>query len=98
MQYSPELEKALDAIQSIRTQADLNVLAEAWKNQQTFIATRIGRMVKKGDTVQWENRGVVKTGTIVKMNKKTCEVVNAGSSPFGRTVTKIYNSMIVGKV
>ena len=41
MQYSPELEKALDAIQSIRTQADLNVLAEAWKNQQTFIATHV---------------------------------------------------------
>ena len=32
--------------------------------------------------------GVVKTGTIIKMNKKTCEVVNAGA-PFGRTVTKI---------
>ena len=79
-------------------QADLNGPAEAWKNQQIFIAPRIGRMVKKGDTVQWENLGVVKTGTIVKMNKKTCEVVNAGASPFGRTVTKSIIPMIVGKV
>ena len=95
---SKELDTALTAIQSIRTQTDLNVLAQAWRDQQTFIATRIGRMVKKGDTVQWENKGVVKTGTIVKMNKKTCEIQNAGATPFGRTVTKIYNSMIVGKV
>jgi hypothetical protein len=95
---SKELDTALTAIQAIRTQTDLNVLAQAWRDQQTFIATRIGRMVKKGDTVQWENKGVVKTGTIVKMNKKTCEIQNAGATPFGRTVTKIYNSMIVGKV
>ena len=98
MQNSNELQTAIDAIQAIRTQSDLNVLAQTWKNQQTFIATRIGRMVKRGDTIQWENRGVIKTGTIVKMNKKTCEVQNAGATPFGRTVTKIYNSMIVGKV
>ena len=55
MQYSPELEKALDAIQSIRTQADLNVLAEAWKNPTDFYCPRNGRMVKKGDTIQWES-------------------------------------------
>ena len=53
-------------------------------------------MVKKGDTVQWENRGVVKTGTITKLNKKTCELKPTGGSQY--QITKIYNSMIVGKV
>jgi hypothetical protein len=32
------------------------------------------------------------------MNRKTVEVANAGASPFGRTITKIHNSMITGKV
>ena len=55
-------------------------------------------MVKKGDTVQWENLGVVKTGTIVKMNKKTCEVVNAGALTIWSYSNKNPQSMIVGKV
>lgn len=93
---SKELEMAIEAIRAIRTQTDLNELAQAWKSQQTFIANRIGRMVKKGDTVQWENRGVVKTGTITKLNKKTCELKPTGGSQY--QITKIYNSMIVGKV
>ena len=94
---SKELEMAIEAIRAIRTQTDLNELAQAWKSQQTFIANRIGRMVKKGDTVQWENRGVVKTGTITKLNKKTCELKTTGAGSQCQ-ITKIYNSMIVGKV
>tara|TARA_B100000989_G_scaffold295071_1_gene275344 strand:+ start:866 stop:1168 length:303 start_codon:yes stop_codon:yes gene_type:complete len=96
---SAELENAINAIQSIRTQSDLNVLAQTWRDQQTFLATTIGRRLKKGDTIEWEDRnGNLIPGTILKLNKKTCEVVRPGGTPFGRTVTKIYNSMIVRKV
>ena len=54
--------------------------------------------LKKGDTIEWEYRGMVRTGIIQKMNRKTVEVADAGASPFGRTVTKIQNSMITRKV
>jgi len=30
------------------------------------------------------------------MNRKTTEVVAAGANPFGRTVTRVPNSMITG--
>jgi hypothetical protein len=93
-----ELETAVQAIRNIKTQADLNVLADEWKRQMNYIGSKAKVGLKKGDTIQWESRGFVQTGTIVKMNKKTVEVVAAGASPFGRTVTRIPASMIVGKV
>ena len=37
-------------------------------------------------------------GTIVKMNQKTVEIQDAGATPFGRTVTRVPASMIIGKV
>ena len=96
---STELQNAIEAIQSIRSQSDLNILAQTWRDQQTFLATTIGRKLKKGDTVEWEDRnGNLVPGVITKLNKKTCEVIRPGATPFGRTVTKIYNSMIVRKV
>ena len=53
---------------------------------------------EKGDTITWESRGFVHTGIITKMNRKTTEVVAAGATPFGLTVTKVPNSMITGIV
>ena len=53
---------------------------------------------KKGDTITWEYKGTVKSGTIKKLNHKTCEVLGAGGSPFGSTTYKIYKSMITGVV
>jgi len=96
--FSPELVAVLEALQKIDNQADLNVIADRWKRQMTFIGNKAKTGLKKGDTIQWEYGGLVKTGTIVKMNRKTVEVANAGASPFGRTITKIHNSMIIGKV
>ena len=55
-------------------------------------------MLKVGDTITWEYGGLVRQGTILKMNRKTMEVVDAGVNPFGRTVTKIQNSMVTGIV
>ena len=90
----------LQSLQSVKiqTQSDLNMLADVWKQQMTFIGNQAKRGLKKGDVVNWESRGFVRTGTITKMNRKTVEVVDAGATPFGRTVTRIPASMITGKV
>lgn len=96
--FSPELQEAVDAIRNIKSQSDLNVLADVWRQQMTYIGRRAVTGLKKGDTISWEYGGLVKTGTIVKMNRKTVEVVDAGANPFGRTFTKIQNSMITGLV
>jgi hypothetical protein len=92
------LQNAIDAIRLIDNQTDLNVLADEWKRQMSYIGSKAKRGLKKGDVVNWESRGVVRQGTIVKMNTKTVEVQDAGATPFGRTVTRIPASMIVGKV
>ena len=93
-----ELQNAITAICKIQTQSDLNMLADVWKQQMTFIGNQAKRGLKKGDVVNWESRGFVRNGTITKMNRKTVEVVDAGATPFGRTVTRIPASMITGKV
>jgi hypothetical protein len=63
-----------------------------------YIGAKAKRGLKKGDTVEWESRGIVRTGKIVKMNQKTVEVADMGNTPFGRTVTRVPASMIIGKV
>tara|TARA_B100000963_G_scaffold322786_1_gene307087 strand:+ start:704 stop:997 length:294 start_codon:yes stop_codon:yes gene_type:complete len=93
-----QLQTAVDAMRKVTSQADLNVLAQVWRDQQTFIGKMAKQGLKKGDTIEWEYRGLVRQGIIQKMNQKTTEVVDAGANPFGRTVTKIQNSMILGKV
>ena len=98
MQQSLELQNAIDAMRQIKTQSDLSVLANILRDQQTFIGNMAKSCLKKGDTVEWEYRGMVRTGIIQKMNRKTVEVADAGASPFGRTITKIQNSMITRKV
>lgn len=93
-----KLETAIAAMRDIENQADLNELATAWKLQMNYIGAKAKRGLKKGDTVEWESRGVVRVGTIVKMNQKTVEIQDAGATPFGRTVTRVPASMIIGKV
>lgn len=93
-----DLVNAIDAIRKIKTQDDLNTLAKVWKDQMTFIGNQAKRGLKKGDTVEWANNGYVRQGVITKMNRKTVEVVAPGATPFGRTVTRVPTSMIVGKV
>ena len=95
---NPELQIAIDAIRKIQTQADLNVLADVWKQQMTYIGNKARTGLKVGDTIKWEYGGLVRQGVIRKMNRKTMEVVDAGANPFGRTVTKIQNSMVTGVV
>ena len=92
------LQNAIDAIRKISSQSDLNVLAQEWKRQMNYIGSQAKRGLKKGDIVEWESRGFVRTGKIVKINKKTVELVDANATPFGRTVTRVPASMITGKV
>ena len=70
---SVKLQNAIDAIRQIETQAELNELAQVWKDQMTFIGNQAKRGLKIGDVVEWESRGFVHTGTIRKMNRKTME-------------------------
>jgi hypothetical protein len=93
-----ELQVAMLALRKITNQADLNELAKEWKLQMNYIGAKAKRGLKKGDVVNWESRGMVRQGTIVKMNQKTVEVQDAGATPFGRTITRIPASMITGKV
>ncbi len=93
-----KLETAIAAMRDIDNQADLNELATAWKLQMNYIGAKAKRGLKKGDTVEWESRGIVRVGTIVKMNQKTVEIQDVGATPFGRTVTRVPASMIIGKV
>ena len=93
-----KLENAINAIRLIDNQADLNELAKVWKLQMSYIGSKNKRGLKKGDTVEWESQGIVRTGKIVKMNPKTIELVDVGATPFGRTVTRVPASMIIGKV
>ena len=97
MQQSVELKNAIDAVRQIKTQADLSVLADIWRQQQTFIGNMAKSGLKKGDTIEWEYRGMVRPDHS-KDEPKTVEVADAGASPFGRTITKIQNSMITRKV
>ena len=92
------LENAIQALRLIDNQSDLNELAKQWKLQMSYIGSKNKRGLKKGDTVQWESQGIVRTGKIVKMNPKTVELVNVDATPFGRTVTRVPASMIIGKV
>ena len=62
MQQSVELKNAIDAMRQIKTQADLSVLADIWRQQQTFIGNMAKSGLKKGDTIEWEYRGMVRTG------------------------------------
>ena len=93
-----ELQNAIKAIRNIETQAELNELAQVWKDQMTFIGNQAKRGLKVGDVVNWESRGMVHTGTIRKMNRKTMEIGSLPNGGWGITVTKVPNSMIVGKV
>jgi hypothetical protein len=95
---SVELQNAIDAIRKIQTQAELNTLAEEWKRQMTWIGNQAKRGLKIGDEVEWESRGYVHIGTIRKMNRKTMEIVNNNNGMWGQTVTKVPNSMVLGKV
>ena len=98
MNYSPELQAALDAMRKITDTSDMHVLADQYNSHITFLGKRKGAGVTKGDTIQWEYGGIVKTGKVIKVNRKTIEVMNVGATPFGATRTKLDKSMIVGKV
>jgi len=98
MTYSVELQNALDAMRKITNTADMHVLASQYNAHINFLGKVNSRGVIVGDTIVWEYGGLKKTGKVIKVNRKTIEVMDAGATPFGATRTKLDKSMIVGKV
>lgn len=92
------LETTIEAMRKIDNATDMNELAKMFNLHLRFIGQQNARGIKKGDTIEWEYKGVVKQGTITKVNRKTVEVVNTGATPFGRTTTRLDKSMITGVV
>ena len=98
MNYSPELEAALDAMRKITDTSDMHVLASEYNKHVTFLGKRKGAGIVKGDKIAWEYGGLQKVGIVTKVNRKTIEVQNYGNTPFGSTRTRLDKSMILGKV
>ena len=71
-----------------QTQSRFNVL-DVWRHADDLYWRR-SNWSEKGDTITWEYGGLVKTGKIVKMNRKTVEVVDAGALLL--TFTKIQSN------
>ena len=97
MTYSVELQNALDAMRKITNTADMNVLAQQYNSHITFLGKVNSRGVIVGDTIVWEYGGLKKTGKVIKVNRKTIEVMDAGATPFGATRTKVDKSLIIGR-
>ena len=98
MNYSPELEAALEAMRKITNTSDMHVLASQYNSHVTFLGKRKGAGIVKGDKIAWEYGGLQKVGVVIKVNRKTVEVQNYGNTPFGATRTRLDKSMILGKV
>ena len=96
MTYSVELQNALDAMRKI-TKHRHACIGPQYNPHITFPGKVNSRGVVVGDTIVWEYGGLKKTGKVVKVNRKTIEVVNTGATPFGATRT-VDKSTIVGKV
>ena len=89
---TPELKNAIDALRKIQNNADMHELADAWKLHSRYIGSQNKRGLKIGDIIDWEYRGKVKQGEIVKINPTTTVV----KDNFGIR-TKLSNSLIKGK-
>ena len=70
----------------------MHELADAWKLHSRYIGSQNKRGLKIGDMIDWEYRGKVKQGEIVKINPTTTVV----KDNFGIR-TKLSNSLIKGK-
>lgn len=89
---TPELKNAIDALRKIQNNADMHELADAWKLHSRYIGSQNKRGLKIGDMIDWEYRGNIKQGEIVKINPTTTVV----KDNFGIR-TKLSNSLIKGK-
>ena len=98
MNYSVELQNALDAMRKITDTSDMHVLAAQYNSHVTFLGKTKGAGIIKGDKIAWEYGGLQKVGIVTKVNRKTVEVQNYGNTPFGSTRTRLDKSMILGKV
>ena len=97
-QFSPELDAAIAAMSKITSSDEMAVLADRFNRHITFIGKQKAASIVKGDVIAWEYGGLTKHGEVVKVNRKTIEVIQHSGTPFGSTRTRLDKSMIVGKV
>jgi len=88
------VKNVISALSKIDNQDDLNAIAKAWKMQMNYIATMNKATVKVGDTITWTNKGFTRESIVQKVNRTTVDVIDAGATPFGRTVTRVPLSMV----
>ena len=98
MNYSKELEAALNAMRAITDTSDMHILAAQYNSHVTFLGKTKGAGIIKGDKIAWEYGGLQKVGIVTKVNRKTIEVQNYGNTPYGATRTRLDKSMSLGKV
>lgn len=88
------VKNVIEALSAIDNQDDLNAIAKAWKMQMNYIADMRKATVKVGDTITWTNKGFIRKSIVQKVNRTTVDVIDAGATPFGRTVTRVPLSMV----
>ena len=93
-----KLHTGIDAMRAIMDTEDMHVLASEYNRHVNFLRKSKGKSVVLGDTIVWKYGGLEKTGRVVKVNRVSVEVVNAGATPFGATRTRVDKSLITGKV
>jgi len=94
IRMTPEVKAVIEAMEKVTTQDELNVIANAWQARMNNIASAKKMVLKKGQTIEWTHKGLTRIATVLKVNRKTVEVVDAGANPFGRTVTRVPMSMV----
>ena len=90
---TPELKNAIDALRKVNSTSDMSELADAWKLHSRYIGSQNKRGLKIGDMIEWEYRGTVKQGEIVKINPTTTVIKGEFDIK-----TRISNSLIKGKI
>lgn len=65
-----KVQTAVDAIRNMNND-ELNQVVEAIKMQRTWLARTMTRAMAAGDTVEFNARGRIVTGTVTKINRKT---------------------------
>ena len=88
------VKNVISALSKIDNQDDLNAIAKAWKMQMNYIANMNKATIKVGDTITWTNKGFTRESIVQKVNRTTVDVIDAGATPFGRTVTRVPLSMV----
>lgn len=68
------VQTAITAIRNVDTNDELKQIIQAVKMQQQFVSMQNIRSLRVGDAVEFDARGRVITGEVVKVNRKNVKV------------------------